>query len=146
MTYFFGRTTKTNKHKMNKHYKFKGKGLFYFAAIFCIVTIILSPVGILFIYMASKAKVIMTDTEFTYAMLRTYKIPYGQIQEIKLSKPVGSAYHLGGGAFVNFATVVPLIIDFNNGKSIRFSSNFFENAVEIVEILEEKTGLKLKEA
>lgn len=131
---------------MEKLYKFKGKGLFITAGVICIISFLLIPLGLIFFYMAATAKIIMKDDRMIYKMLTTKEIPYSQITKMRLAKPVSSTYYtMNGenpGVFVNFATVIPLIIEWD-GKKTKLSANFFENAEEIVHTLREKTGLEL---
>lgn len=132
---------------MEKLYKFKGKGLFITAGIICLLSFFGIPFGIIFFYMAATAKLILKDDRLIYKMLFQKEIPYSQITKIKLAKPVSSTYYaMNGdnpGIFVNFATVIPLIIEWN-GKKTKLSANFFENAEEILQTLREKTGLELE--
>ncbi|MBP9771020.1 hypothetical protein KBC97_02550 [Candidatus Gracilibacteria bacterium] len=132
---------------MEKLYKFKsnGKSLFIIAGVICVISFVGIPFGLMFFYMASTSKIIMKDDHMIYKMLTTKNIPYKQITKIRLAKPVSSNYYIGHGApvFVNFATVIPLIIEWN-GKKTKLSANFFENAEEITRTLEAKTGLTLE--
>ena len=134
---------------MGKLYKFKssGKSLFIVAGIICVLSLVGIPVALIFFYMASTAKIVMQDDHLTYKMLTTKKIPYNKITKIRLAKPVSASYYLTNrshpGVFINFATVIPLIIEWN-GKKTKISANFFENAEEITRTLEEKTGLNLE--
>ena len=127
-------------------YKFTGKGLFFFAAIVCFISFFLAPFGFLWIYMAFKAHVKITDDIFEYAMLSTKKIPFREMKKIYLSRPVDARYKVGYD-FVSFATVIPLIIEYGDGnggmKKIKFSLNYFENSTEIVQKLQEKSGLQI---
>ncbi len=132
---------------MEKLYKFKsnGKSLFVIAGVICVISFVGIPFGLMFFYMASTSKIIMKDDRIIYKMLTTKNIPYNQITKIRLAKPVSSTYYIGHGApvFVNFATVIPLVIEWK-GKKTKISANFFENAEEITRTLEEKTGLTLE--
>lgn len=123
-------------------YKFTGKGLFYVAGFICLISIVLAPVGILFFYMGAKAHIRLENDRMFYKMLTTKEIPYADITRIRLAKPVGAQYKVGY-ASVNFATVIPLIIEYK-GKSTRLSLNFFENSAEIAATLEQKTGLSIE--
>ncbi|MBI4235183.1 hypothetical protein HY604_02695 [Candidatus Peregrinibacteria bacterium] len=137
---------------MNKTYKFQGKALFIVAAVICILSFILAPVGIVFLYMAFTAKITLTDDRIIYKMLRTFEIPYSKIAKLTLKKLKNATYYVQNegvpGAFVNFATVLPLEIEYrtegDKTKKIRFSSNYFENREEILKILEEKSGIKVE--
>ena len=135
---------------MNKSYRFKtkGKALFIFSGIFCSITLILLPFGIIFFYMAAKAHLTLHDDHIEYKMMREYNIPYNKITKLQLAKPVSSHYMIhaaGVPTFVNFATVVPLIIHYED-KKIRISSNFFENSQEIIETLVQKSGHQIEKA
>lgn len=134
---------------MEKLYKFKtgGKILFIAAGIICLITIIGAPFALIFFYMAAKAKIVMADRSMIYKMLTTKTIAYSKITKIRLARPVSSTYYAmnagNPGIMVSFATVIPLIIEWD-GRKTKISANFFENAEEIVQTLEEKTGLKLE--
>lgn len=129
------------------HLQTRGKILFYAAAFICFISLIGIPVGILFIVMAVRAKIILTEKELLYTMLRTKRIPYSQITRISLAKAQTVRYYLknsaGSGTSLNLVTVIPLIIEGNN-KKIKLSSNFFDNAQEMIELLLKKTKLKLE--
>lgn len=124
-------------------YKFTGKGLFLTAAFICIISVVLLPVGLVFLYMAFAAHIRIEEDRFVYKMLTTKEILFKDIKKIKLSRPVDARYKVGY-AFVNFATVIPLIIEYGEGKKVRFSLNFFERSTEIAEILQQKTGLQIE--
>ena len=128
-------------------YKFTGKGLFFFAAFICFISVFLAPFGFLCIYMALKAHVKIEDDVFEYAMLSTKRIPFRSMKKIYLSRSVDARYKVGY-AFVSFATVIPLVIEYvgENGrmKKVKFSLNYFQNSAEIVEKLQEKSGLKIE--
>lgn len=134
---------------MEKLYKFKssGKSLFIVAGVICAISFIGLPVALVFFYMAATSKIIVKEDHMIYKMLTTKNIPYKQITKIRLAKPVSANYYAMNGSrpgvFVNFATVIPLIIEWN-GKKTKISANFFENAEEITRTLEEKTGLTLE--
>ncbi len=132
---------------MEKLYKFKsgGKSLFIVAGVICLISLVGFPFAIMFFYMAATSKIVMTDKKMIYKMLTTKEIYYSKITKIRLANAVGANYYIGNGVpvFVNFATVIPLIIEWN-GKKTKLSANFFEDADEIVHILESKTGLKLE--
>lgn len=126
-------------------HKFKsyGKFLFIAAAFVCFFTIIAAPVGLVFLYMAFKAKIVMHDDKMVYSMLFTKEIPYKEIKKLKLSKPV-AATHYAGRKAITLATVIPLIIEYAEGKRTKLSLNFFENSAGILEILTQKTGLDVE--
>ncbi len=129
------------------HLQTRGKILFYAAAFICFISLIGIPVGILFIVMALRAKIILTDKEITYTMLRTKSISYSEIKRISLAKAQTARYYLknsaGSGTSLNLVTVVPLVIE-SKEKNIKLSSNFFDNTQGMIEILLKKTKLKLE--
>lgn len=137
---------------MNKTYRFQGKALFIVAAVICLFSLILAPVGLVFLYMAFTAKITLTDDKVIYKMLRTFEIQYSRIAKLTLKKPKNATYYVQNegvpGAFVNFATVAPLEIQYrvegDQTKKIRLSSNYFENREEILKTLEEKSGVKVE--
>lgn len=125
----------------------RGKLLFYLAAFICIISLFLIPFGILFIVMAIRAKIVVRSDHLSYTMLWTKKIFYKDITKITLAKPVNPRYYIQQqkipGIYVNLATVVPLIIHHNNKKT-RISSNFFNDSIKFLEILQEKTKKRLE--
>lgn len=137
---------------MNKTYKFQGKALFIVAAVICLFSLVLAPVGLVFLYMAFASKITLTDDRMIYKMLRTFEIPYSKIAKLTLKKPKNANYYVQNdgvpGAFVNFATVYPLEIEYrtegDKTKKIRLSSNYFENREEILKVLEDKSGVKVE--
>ncbi|MBI5392734.1 hypothetical protein HZA96_02590 [Candidatus Woesearchaeota archaeon] len=124
----------------------RGKILFYIAAFICFISLIGIPVGILFIIMAYRAKIVILDDAVVYTMLFTKTICYKDITKIMLAKPVSPRLYMGNaapGVFINVVTVVPLIIE-SKDKKIKFSANFFDNSEEVVSIILKKTKLKLE--
>jgi len=134
---------------MEKIYTFQSRGkiLFYLAAFICIISLILIPIGILFIIMAVRAKLILYDDHLTYTMLTTKNINYKDITKIKLAKAVNPRYYLqqenAPGVYINLVSLIPLIIEYNNKKT-KLSANFFNNAEEFLKILQQKTKKKLE--
>lgn len=131
---------------MEKIYKFKGKGLFILAGFICFATLILAPVGLVFIYMAFTAKIVMKNEVMFYKMLSTREIKYAQITKIALAKKVSPRYYIagsGGFGWINCVTVIPLVIEYA-GKKVKISSNFFEGSKEIVQTLIERSGKELE--
>jgi hypothetical protein len=135
--------------KMEQTYslQFRGKVLFYFAALFCFFTIIGIPLGIIFIVMAHRARIVILDDSVVYTMLFTKTIRYKEIRKIMFAKPVTPRLYMGKispNLFIDIVTVIPLIIESKN-KKIKFSANFFDNSKEIVSTLLKKTKLKLEQ-
>ncbi len=125
----------------------KGKVLFYAAAFICFISLVGIPIGILFVIMAVRAKIILTDKEMIYTMLRTKNIPYSQITRISLSKAQTARYYVknsvGSGTSLNLVTVIPLVVETKDQK-IKLSANFFDNTPEMIELLLKKTKLNLE--
>lgn len=126
---------------MNQEYKFKGKGLFYAAAFVCFLTVILIPLGFYFIYLARVAKIIIRDDAFVYRMFTTNVINYGEIKSLTLMPVVRPGYVVGNQT-VNFANVVPFVIETQSGKKVKMSLNYFEKPQEILSILEQKARIQ----
>lgn len=118
----------------------KGKFLFIVAGIICLFTIIGIPVAFIFFYMASRARIILTDDAMIYAMLKTKTIPYNQIETMKFLRSV-SIQHVAVG---ELAYVVPLQITWGGGRKTKFSLNFFQASDEIAKTLVEKTGKQIE--
>lgn len=134
-------------------YQFKGRCLFWLAGLICLFSIVLTPVGLIFIYMAMTAYIKIENDMFVYKMLTTKRIYFRGIRKMYLSRPVEARYKVGY-AFVNFATVIPLTIEYQEKggvdsgsvlKKVKLSLNYFEKAEEIAEIFEQKTRLKIGE-
>lgn len=129
---------------MTTTHKFTGKGLFYFGAFICIITVILSPVGILFIWMAKRARIEFTDDAFVYRMLGTTVIPYASITSITQAKAHTAYSHMNAtNTTTAVVTIIPLIIEYtrdNASKKTRLSLNYFERPYDILSTLETRSG------
>lgn len=125
-------------------FKFRQKGLFIIGGIICLISLILSPVGLLFFYMAARAKIETDDQNFIYTMLTKKVVPFADIKHVMLGKPA-NAYYKIGYTILNIATVVPLVIYYGDKKKIRISLNSFNDSQKILEILLQKTNLQLEE-
>lgn len=129
---------------MTTTHRFTGKGLFYIAGFICIISFVLAPVGILFIWMAHRAKVEFTDSAFVYRMLTTKTIPYSNITSITQARPKTAYAHMDAlNTTKSVVTVVPLIIQYTidgKQKSTKFSLNFFERSLDIRAELERRSG------
>lgn len=125
-------------------HRFTGKGLFYTGAFICIITVVLSPVGFAFLWMAIHARIELTDDAFIYRMLTTKVIPYASIQSITQARPQTAHAHIDAiNTTKALVTVVPLIIEYTrDGKSkrVRLSLNYFERPYDILATLETRTG------
>lgn len=117
----------------------KGKALFYLAGIVCIFTLFGIPFAIVFFYMATKAKIELTDDALIYQMLSRKVIPYIQIEEMRFLRHM-SVGHVAVG---QLAYVVPIQISWGGGRKTKFSFNFFENSDKILEFLIQKTGKQI---
>lgn len=130
---------------MKYGFQAKGKVLFFSAAFICLISIILAPAGILFIYMALVAQINIDENSFSYRMLRKKVIPFQRISGITIGKPQKPAYYVnvdpGGYRSISFATVIPLIIEQQGGKKTRLSLNYFDDPMSIIETLRTRTGL-----
>ncbi len=128
-------------------HRFTGKGLFYIAGFICIISFVLAPVGILFIWMARRAKVEFTDSAFVYRMLTTKTIPYAEVKSITQARPKTAYAHMDAANTTKaVVTVIPLIIEYTkNGstKKTKLSLNFFERAHDILNELEARTGRRI---
>ncbi|MEK7648210.1 MAG: hypothetical protein AAB384_04235 [Patescibacteria group bacterium] len=129
---------------MTTTHRFTGKGLFYTAAFICIISVVLSPVGLVFLWMAIHARIELTDDAFIYRMLTTKVIPYASIQSITQARPHTAHAHMDTlNTTKALVTVVPLIIEYTrDGKSKRtkLSLNFFERPYDILTTLETRSG------
>jgi hypothetical protein len=125
-------------------YRFTGKGLFYAAGCVCFLSIILIPLGLFFMFAASKAFVGIDGDTLVYRMFTTKRIPFASITKIRVANAVKARYYMGSGVNLNLVTVVPLIVEYGEKKKIQLSLNFFERSQEILATLEHKTGLKLE--
>lgn len=124
-------------------FKFTGQSLFYLAAFVCIISVILFPVGILFIYLARTAHISFEENNFIYKMFTTKVIPLSEIRQIRVS-PVAQGRYMINSTVMTLVTVVPLVIEYGNNKKIKLSLNYFENPGEIVRILTQKTGKEIQ--
>ncbi|MBI5871446.1 MAG: hypothetical protein HZB44_10930 [Actinobacteria bacterium] len=120
----------------------KGKLLFYAAAFICLISIILSPLGLAFFYMAATAHIVVDEEKVVYKMLRKEVIPFASITSLTIGETKRPAYYIDDYGRVCFATVIPLTIE-HGGKSTRLSLNYFENPGGILEKLREKTGVSI---
>lgn len=72
--------------------------------------------------MAVRAKIILTDKEIIYTMLRSKSIHYSEIKRISLAKTHTARYYLknsaGSGTSLNLVTVVPLVIESKEKKIV----------------------------
>ncbi|MDO8736266.1 MAG: hypothetical protein Q7K29_04195 [Thermoleophilia bacterium] len=118
----------------------KGKLLFYVAGFICLISIVLSPVGLAFVYMAITSHIIIDEKDVTYKMLRKYVIPLTGITGLTIGETKRPAYYVDDLGKVSFATVIPLTID-HEGKQTRLSLNYFQDPGGIIDRLREKTGL-----
>ncbi|MBI4151660.1 hypothetical protein HY496_01705, partial [Candidatus Woesearchaeota archaeon] len=113
-------------------------------------SLFLIPFGIIFVVMALRAKVVLFDDRLEYTMLWTKRVPYKEIKKISFAKPQTARYYIsnqGMPIFLNLVTVIPLVIEYEHEgkmKKTKFSSNFFENAEEMVGFLLKKTKRKLE--
>ena len=118
----------------------KGKALFYLAGVICVLSIFLSPVGILFFYMAHAANITIDENAFTYRMMRKRVIPFASITSLTLGRPQRPACRVDGLGNISFAEVIPLTVQYG-GKKVRLSLNFFEYPGGVIEKLRNGTGL-----
>ena len=125
-------------------FPFQSRGLFYVTAFICIISFFLIPVGIIFIFMARKARIEITDTEFVYSMFGVKRIPFSSITLMELL-PVVQPRVYQASAHTSFAvtTVFPLRITTTDNKKIKLSLNHFANPNEILRQLEQKTGKRV---
>lgn len=115
----------------------------YMAAFVCFITVMFIPLSFLFIYIARKAYIKIDDQNFTYKMVRTKVIPFANINRIRVGSVVQSR-NMINSTILTFATVVPLIIHYNDNKKMKLSLNYFDNPQEIVKALVEKTGKEIE--
>jgi len=120
----------------------KGKLLFYAAAFICFITIVLSPVGIAFFYMAATANITIDEENIIYKMLRKDVIPFASITGLVIGETKRPAYYIDELGKISFATVIPLTI-VHEGTQTRLSLNYFQDPKGILDQLREKTGLTI---
>lgn len=120
----------------------KGKLLFYAAAFICLISIILSPLGLAFFYMAVTSHILIDEENVTYKMLRKEVIPLAGITGLTIGETKRPAYYIDDFGKVSFATVIPLTIEYQEKKT-RLSLNYFQDPGGILESLRQKTGLTI---
>lgn len=115
-------------------YRFTGKPLFIIAGIISCMTILFIPIGIIFFYMAARAQIEITADAFMYTMLTRTVIPFTTITSVKQA-PLQQVYNHHGNVTLRGVAVVPLLITYAPGKTLKLSLNYFEKPTEIFEIL-----------
>ncbi len=114
------------------------------AAFICIISFFLIPFGVIFIIMARRARVEITDTEFVYVMLTMKRVPFASITLIELLPAVQPRmYQQTSHVSVTVTTVYPLQITTKDNKKIKLSLNHFAQPDEIIRQLEHKTGMRV---
>jgi len=139
----------TGSHnRLQFRFRTKGKVLFLVAAFICLISIFLSPAGIVFIYMALTAEIVIDDDSFRYRMLRKRVVPFQEIEGITIGRPQKPAYYVstdaGGYSSISFATVIPLIIELHGDRKLKLSLNYFEDPAAIIRTLRDRTGLVVR--
>lgn len=124
-------------------YPFASKALFFIAGIICFLSVILAPVGFLFLYMANTAQIRIEDDAFVYKMLTTKRIPWQSITRLRILPVVRTGYRLNGQQ-TSLATVIPLAID-HDGGTTKLSLNHFVDPGQILQTLQQKTGLRVED-
>lgn len=112
------------------------------ASVVCFLTIIMIPLGIFFIWAARRAQIKFEDGAMHYTMFGTKVIPFQDMKKLELLRPVQVRYQMGY-AIPTFATVVPFQITYGDNKKIKFSLNYFQKPDELVQVLQQESGLKL---
>lgn len=126
-------------------FKFTGKGLFIAAGIVCLLTVFFSPFALVFFYMAATAHITTDDNNLIYKMLFKKTIPFQSITKIYVKKTQQhSQYVAGTQTNVKLNKIVPMVIEYEGNKKIKFSLNYFQNNQELVKQLEQKTGKKIE--
>ncbi|MBI4237754.1 MAG: hypothetical protein HY696_04965 [Deltaproteobacteria bacterium] len=123
-------------------YPFASKALFYIAGVICFLSVILAPIGFLFLYMANTAQIRIEPDRFIYKMLTTKEIPWQSITKLRILPIVRTGYRINS-APTTIATVIPLAID-HDGRTTKLSLNHFVNPNEILQTLQQKTGLRVE--
>lgn len=117
----------------------KGKTLLYLAGAICILSLVLSPLGIILCFIARTAYIDINDRELTYKIIRKKTLPLASISKLTIA-PMQQAHYQVDYTFVNFASILPLIIEYDNGKKLKLSLNYFEKSGDIIKLLADKTG------
>lgn len=122
-------------------YPFQSRGLFYVAAFICFISVFMIPVGVVFVVMARRARIEITDTEFVYAMLSTKRILFTNISGLALL-PQANARLYQGTTYIAIQAVHvwPLEITYEHGKKLKLSLNHFAKPDEILKVLQQKSG------
>lgn len=124
-------------------YKFTGKKLFYLTGVILILSVILAPVGIYFIYLGHNAYIRIEKDAFIYKMFTKKVIPFTSITKLSVAQVAQGRYMISP-VVLTLVTVVPLIIEYGDGKKVKLSLNYFEKPQEIAKILADKTGHKIE--
>ncbi len=117
----------------------KGKVLLYLAGAICMLSLVLFPLGIILCFIARTAYIDISDRDFTYKIIRKKTLPLTSISKLALA-PMQQAHYQVGYTFINFASILPLIIEYDNGKKLKLSLNYFEKSGDIIKLLADKTG------
>ncbi len=120
---------------MDKKYKLKIGIAYFFNLIgaIAVLTIILSPLGILMFIISLKGKITLKDDELEYWWVGTKKFKFDEIESFKVAK--------GGGLI--YVMIQPFDFKLKSGKNMRVPIGAFKNNEEIKSYIKDKTGLTL---
>jgi len=125
------------------------KILFTIAAIICFISLILIPVGIIFIIIMIRANITFQDNALQYTMLTTRTIHLDQVKNITLAKLNYATYEVSRGSG-DAGRVIPnprqLILTTKDNKIYKLNLAAFENSPEISKMIEQKTKRKIQDA
>lgn len=126
-------------------FKFTGGALFIVGGIICLISVFLSPFGLILFYMAKTTKLVIEGETLVYKMLFKKTIPFSSITRMYIKKmQQNRTYMTATHTTVNINKIVPMVIEYGDNKKIRFSLNYFQNNEQLINILEEKTGIKVE--